>query len=130
MDGYIGIEMVENLYNLGIEVTIIELSDHLIGALDKDISSFINNYLKEKKINVILQNGVQRIEAKDNNLTIILENGSIETDMVIMAIGVKPDSSLAIRARLDINRRGSIITNDKMQTSDENIYAIRRCCRN
>jgi NADPH-dependent 2,4-dienoyl-CoA reductase/sulfur reductase-like enzyme/rhodanese-related sulfurtransferase len=122
--GYIGIEMAENLSDLDINVTIVELNNHLIGPLDIDMASFVKNYLVGKGIKVKLSNGVKKIEKVSNRLKVILDKGDIETDMVIMSVGVKPESTLALDANLDVNGRGSIVVNDRMQTSDENIYAI------
>lgn len=122
--GYIGIEMAENLSKLGINVIIVELGDHLIGPIDSDISSLVKNYLVDKGIKVVLSNGVQKIEEISNRIKVVLNKGEIETDMVIMSIGVKPESILAKEANLELNSRGSIVVNDRMQTSDKNIYAL------
>jgi len=122
--GYIGIEMAENLFKLGIDITIVELGDHLIGPIDFDMSSIVKSYLIKKGIKVILSNGVQKIEEDNNRVKVVLNKGDITTDMVIMSIGVTPETSLAKEANLELNKRGSIIVNDKMQTSDEDIYAL------
>ncbi len=122
--GYIGIEMAENLYKLGINVTIVELDDHLIASIDSDMSSIVKNYLVDKGIKVILSNGVSKIVEVSNRIKIILEKGDIETDMVIMSVGVTPESIIAKEANLQLNSRSAIVVNDKMQTSDENIYAL------
>ena len=122
--GYIGIEMAENLFKLGIDITIVELGDHLIGPIDFDMSSIVKSYLIKKGIKVILSNGVQKIEEDNNRVKVVLNKGDITTDMVIMSIGVIPETSLAKEANLELNKRGSIVVNDKMQTSDEDIYAL------
>jgi len=122
--GYIGIEMAENLYKLNIDVTIVELSNHLIGPIDFDMASLVESYLMEKEISVILSNGVQKIEEDNDRLKVILNKGDISTDMVIMSIGVTPETSLAKEASLELNKRGSIVVNERMQTSDKDIYAL------
>jgi CoA-disulfide reductase len=122
--GYIGVEMAENLFNLGIKVSIIELSNHLIGPLDTDMSSYLYNYLVKKGINIILENGVQKIENHEGIDKIILNDGFVNADMVIMSVGVRPESKLASDSGLEINNRGAIVVNDMMQTSDNNIYAL------
>lgn len=122
--GYIGIEMAENLFKLGIDITIIELGDHLIGSIDFDMSSLVKSYLLNKGVKVILSNGIQKLEEEGNKVKVILNKGDITTDMVIMSIGVIPETSLAKEASLELNKRGSIVVNEKMQTSDENIYAL------
>jgi NADPH-dependent 2,4-dienoyl-CoA reductase/sulfur reductase-like enzyme/rhodanese-related sulfurtransferase len=122
--GYIGVEMAENLFNLGIKVSIIELSNHLIGPLDIDMSSYLYNYLVKKGINIILENGVQKIENHEGIDKIILNDGFVNADMVIMSVGVRPESKLASDSGLEINNRGAVVVNDMMQTSDNNIYAL------
>ncbi len=122
--GYIGIEMVENLHNLGIEVTVVEMSNHLIGPLDTDMASFVHNYLNEKGINIILSNGVTKFEDKTNNIEVQLQDKILSADMVILSIGVRPESKLAVEAGLEVNSRGSIVVNEKMETSDKDIYAL------
>jgi NADPH-dependent 2,4-dienoyl-CoA reductase/sulfur reductase-like enzyme/rhodanese-related sulfurtransferase len=122
--GYIGLETAENLFDLGIKVSVVELRDHLIGPIDIDMASYVHNYLRQKGINIVLENGVKKIAKSGLGLNVILDNGEINTNIVIMSIGVKPESKLAIGANLEVNGRGAIVVNDKMQTSDENIYAL------
>lgn len=122
--GYIGMEMMDNLFNIGINVTVVELSDHLINSIDLDMSSFVKSYIENKGVKVILSNGVKKIYEGKESLKVELINGELSTDIVILAVGVKPESMLAEKAKLDINDKGSIVINDKMQTSDENIYAL------
>lgn len=122
--GYIGIEMAENLKNAGLEVSVIEFSDHVIGSLDSDMASDVHNHLREKGIKLLLSNGVKEVYEEGNELKLVLENGEVLTDMVIMAVGVTPDSRLAVEGNLVINNRGAIVVDSNMQTSDKDIYAI------
>jgi len=125
--GYIGVEMAENLVNAGISVTIVELLDHLIGSLDFDMAAEVHQYARKMGIRLILKNGVTEIidtGKAEESLTVKLNNGSIGTDMVIMSVGVRPETGLAEKAGLKLNRRGCIVVNEHMQTSDENIYAV------
>ena len=121
--GYIGIEIAENLKNAGMDVTIVELSDHIIVPFDYDMAAGIQSYLVSKGVNLILRNGVRSIEEKSGHLSVNLENGSIVADTVILAVGVKPDTALAKNCGLELNKRGSIVVNKGMQTSDPDIYA-------
>lgn len=123
--GYIGVEMAENIKEYSdINVSIIEKASHLIAPLDEDISSFIHNLLKKKNISLYLNNGVKNINKNKENFNIILENGEIESDLIIVSIGVKPETNLAKEADLKTNEKGSIIVNEKLQTLDEDIYAL------
>lgn len=122
--GYIGVEMAENLKNAGVAVTIVELADHVIAPLDYDMACDVHRYLKEKGVGLILKNGVQAIKEEGGKLKLTLSDGEIETDMVIMAVGVRPDTALAKDAGLELNKRGAIVVNEHMLTSDPDIYAV------
>ena len=122
--GYIGVEMAENLKRAGLEVTIVELSDHVIASLDYDMACDVHNYLRKKGVKLLLNNGLQSIKDDNGTLKLTLQNGEFFANMVIMAVGVKPDSWLAQNAGLAVNKRGAIVVGDTMQTSDENIYAV------
>lgn len=124
--GYIGIEMAENLRNMSKDtnITILEKADHLIGPLDQDMSNFVRKALNKNNINTILNNGVKNIIDNGNNLNIILDEGSLVVEFIILCIGVKPEINLAIDANLNITDNGRITVNEFMQTSDCNIYAL------
>lgn len=122
--GYIGVEMAENLKNAGVAVTIVELADHVIAPLDYDMACDVHRYLKEKGVGLILKNGVQAIKEEGGKLKLTLSDGEIETDMVIMAVGVRPDTALAKEAGLELDKRGAIVVNEHMLTSDPDIYAV------
>ena len=122
--GYIGVEMAENLKNAGLEVTIVELADHLIAPLDFDMAADVHRYIKDNRIRLELSNGVEAIEETDSGLSVFLQNGRIETDMLIMSVGVRPETDLAKKAGISVNARGSIEINCHMQTNDADIYAV------
>lgn len=116
--GFIGIEMAENLCEMGIKTTLVELGAQILAPVDKEVALFAQNEMMEKGVELILSDGVSRF-AKDK---IILNSGKeIEFDIVIMAIGVKPEITLAQDAGLEVGR--GIIVNDFMQTLDDDIYA-------
>ena len=116
--------MAENLKNAGVDVTIVELADHVIAPLDYDMACDVHRYLKEKGVGLILQNGVQSIREEGGALRLTLSDGEIDTDLVIMAVGVRPDTALAKEAGLELNRRGAIVVDEHMLTSDPDIYAV------
>jgi len=122
--GFIGIEMAENLADAGLDVSIVELSDQVIVPLDIDIACEVHRHLRYRGVTLYLSNGLQRVIQHNNGLSVELSNDTIDTDMVILAIGVKPESQLAKAAGLDVNARGGIITDRRMRTSDPDIYAV------
>ena len=118
--GYIGAEMAENLVNTGLDVSIVELADHLIASIDADMASDVHNYLREKGIGLYLGSGVTKITEKE----VFLNNGSIPADMVIISVGVHPETSLAKDCGINTDQRGNIIVNKQMQTNFSDIYAV------
>lgn len=118
--GYIGVEMAENLAEAGLEVSVVELADHLIAPLDFDMAADVHRYIKEKGIRLYLNNGVKAI---DNN-RVILQNGEISADMVIISVGVRPEAAIAKAVGIETNPRGSIVVDRKMQTNIPDIYAV------
>lgn len=121
--GYIGVEMAENLSEYNMEVSIVEKSPHLISIIDNDIAHFVHKEVKKHGVKLYLNQGVNDI-SEHEKLLLTLDNEKIETDLVILCIGVRPESNLAKEAGLSLNEKGAIIVNNKMQTSDENIYAL------
>ncbi|MEJ8555253.1 CoA-disulfide reductase [Tepidibacter sp. Z1-5] len=121
--GFIGIEMAENLHDRGIEVTLVEMGNQIMAPVDYEMASILHSHIKDKGVNLILEDGVK--EFKNNGKQIILSSGkTIDTDMIILSIGVRPESSLAKDAGLDIGERGTIKIDETLRTSDKNIYAI------
>ena len=118
--GYIGVEMAENLRETGLEVSVVELADHLIAPLDFDMAADVHRYIKSKGINLYLNNGVKAIDGH----TVLLQNGEIGADMVIMSAGVRPETALAKDCGIRTNDRGSIIVDRQMKTNISNIYAV------
>ena len=118
--GYIGVEMAENLAEAGLKVSVVELSDHLIAPLDFDMAADVHRYIKSKGICLHLNNGVKAISGN----TVILQNGEITADMILMSVGVRPETAIAKACGIELNGRGSIIVNNKMQTNIPDIYAV------
>lgn len=121
--GYIGVEMAENLSEYNMEVSIVEKAPHLISIIDDDMAHFVHKEVKKHGVKLYLNQGVNKIEEQEK-LLLTLDNEKIETDLVILCIGVRPEANLAKEAGLNLNEKGAIIVNNKMQTSDENIYAL------
>lgn len=119
--GFIGLEMAENLSNKGLAVTVVEKSPQVLGPLDEEMSAFAYNELKRNKVDLHLNTSI--IEVKANKA--VLEDGSeLDADMIIMSIGVAPESQLAKDAGLKLGMRDGIIVDEKYQTSKDHIYAV------
>lgn len=116
--GFIGIEVAENLVEMGLDTKLAELQNQIIAPVDSEIAAVAQNEMREHGVELILGDGVQKF----NENKIILNSGrELEFDLIIMAIGVKAETTIAKEAGLEVNR--GIIVNEFMQTSDENIYA-------
>lgn len=122
--GYIGVEMAENLHAAGIEVTLIEMQNQVIAPLDFDMAAEIHRHIKDKGVHLMLETAVSAIQEAPEGLSLTVSGGTVETDMVIMAIGVKPDTSIAQLAGINCNQRGALVVSDEMLTSDPDIYAV------
>ncbi|CAM3951474.1 CoA-disulfide reductase [Mesobacillus thioparans] len=121
--GFIGVEMAENLWERGVEVTLVEMADQIMAPIDFEMASILHQHLREKGVNLVLEDGVKSFE--NNGKLINLNSGTqIETDLVILAIGVAPENKLAKEAGLELGLRGAIRVNERLQTADESIYAI------
>ncbi|MBQ6602838.1 MAG: FAD-dependent oxidoreductase [Eubacterium sp.] len=123
--GFIGLEMAENLAGLGIEVTIVQMTSHLMNNVDKDIAALIHNRFKEAGVEVMNDSAVEGFQTVPGCVITQLEGGSgIPSDFVVMAIGVTPETTLAKEAGIECGLRGSIVVNDRMETSVPDIYAV------
>lgn len=122
--GYIGVEMAENLHSAGVTVTLIEMQDQVIAPLDFDMASDVHRHIESKGVTLMLGNAVRSIRETPEGLTIALNSGEVQADMLIMAIGVRPETSIAKDAGLDTNERGAIIVGNDMRTSDPDIFAV------
>lgn len=123
--GYIGIEIAENLYRRGIQITIVELSSHIIPPVDDDTAAQLHNHLRSKGVQLLLNTGVGAIEEANSGLKFQLSNGqTVTADFAVLAAGVVPESALAKNAGLETGFRNAIIVDETLKTSDENIYAV------
>ena len=123
--GFIGLEMAENLHHLGISVTIVELGKQILAPVDFPIAAIAQQYLRSKGIDLRLGISAQSFEQSGEGIQLNLSNGTkISADMVLLSIGVRPDTKLAVKAGLKLGPSKAIWVNEFLQTSDENIYAV------
>lgn len=121
--GFIGIEMAENLRERGVDVTLVEMAEQVMTPLDREMVSPVHEHMRLHGVDLQLSDGVDSFSEKGKRVH--LKSGRvIETDMVVLSIGVVPESSIATEAGLETGIRGAIRVNEKMLTSDPNIYAI------
>lgn len=123
--GFIGLEMTENLRKAGLEVTLIETLDQVMEPLDFEMAQLLHETLEKNQVELILGDRVVSFANRDGETEISLQSGrAIKTDMVLLAVGVQPNSALAGEAGLELNQKGGIVVDKYMKTSDENIYAV------
>lgn len=122
--GFIGVEMAENLHAMGIQVTMVEMADQLIASIDYDMACDVHNHIVSKGVKLFLGTTVRSVADKGDFLDIVLDSGKINADMLIMAVGVKPETQIAKDAGIAVNERGSIIVDEHMKTSEKDIYAV------
>ncbi|MEY8350074.1 CoA-disulfide reductase [Bacillus cereus] len=121
--GFIGVEMAENLKEKGIDVTLVEMNNQVMPPIDYEMAAYVHEHMKQHGVQLILEDGVEAFE--ENGAVVRLKSGlKINTDMIILSIGVQPESRLAKEAGLELGVRGTIKVNEKLQTSDSSIYAI------
>jgi NADPH-dependent 2,4-dienoyl-CoA reductase/sulfur reductase-like enzyme/rhodanese-related sulfurtransferase len=131
--GLIGMEVTEAFIRLGLKVTVVEMIDRLLPKLlDVEISAFLANYLKSQGVNLRLSEKAIKLEGDENNNVrkVITDKGEVEADMIITAIGVRPNVELARKAGLKIGETGAIWVDEYMRTSDPDIYAGGDCVEN
>lgn len=123
--GYIGVEMAENLKERGLNVALVEAAPHILAPFDSDMVTFAEKELEDNGVGIVLNDGVKAFQKEDNGINIILNSGkSLYADIVILAIGVKPDTAFLKDSGIELGQRGHIVVNDKMQTNMEGIYAV------
>ena len=123
--GFIGLEMAENLRRLGLEVIIVQRPQQLMTPFDPDMAAFIHARMRKEGIKLLLGHTVEGFEEKAEGVNVLLKGEEpLYADMVILAIGVAPDTALAKEAGLELGIKGSIVVNDRMETSVKDIYAV------
>ena len=123
--GFIGLEMAENLVNRGIEVTLIESQSQVMSPLDPEMVVSVQETMRSHHVNLVLGDSVSKFERNDHGIAVTTKSGATLTaDIVILGIGVRPETALAKAAGLEIGDRGGIRVNECMQTSDPKIWAV------
>jgi NADPH-dependent 2,4-dienoyl-CoA reductase/sulfur reductase-like enzyme/rhodanese-related sulfurtransferase len=123
--GFIGLEMAENLHHLGLDITIIEMGNQILAPLDFPIAALVQQQIRSKGVDLRLNTRVAGFENENDELTVLLKNGeAIDADLVILSIGVRPDTKLATQAGLKIGAAKGIWVNEYLQTSNPSIYAV------
>ena len=123
--GFIGLELAENLRELGMEVTIVQRPKQLMNPFDPDMAAFIHNEMRRNGVKLALGHTVEGFEERNGGVDVLLKDEQpLHADMVVLAIGVTPDTGLAKEAGLELGIKGSILVNDRMETSVPDIYAV------
>ena len=123
--GFIGLEMAENLAKLGVKTSIVQRGNHLLPTVDGDLASFIHANFRHHGVQLLLNVNTNKMSITGEQVSLELDNGSnISADMVVLAVGVTPENTLAKKAGLELGIKGAIKVNSKMQTSVPDIYAV------
>ena len=123
--GYIGLEMAENLIRLGVQVTILEMAEHVLAPLDYDMACEVHAYLRSKGVELMRRTTVTGFSRQGDRLFVSLQDAQpLPADLVILATGVTPETTLAKEAGLELGLRGAIVVDEHMRTSNEDIYAV------
>lgn len=123
--GYVGIEMAENLVQRGLEITVVEAAPHILAPFDSDISVLLGKELQNNKVNLILNDGVKAFKDMGPSIEVILNSDkAIASDLVILAIGVTPDTGFLKDSGINLGSKGHILVNERMETNLEGIYAV------
>ena len=123
--GFISLELAENLRELGLDVTIVQSGNQLMNPFDPEMAAFIHNELRRHGVNLVFGHTVEKIFDSELGVTVTLDNGCmLNADMAVAVIGVAPDTALAKDAGIELGVKGSIVVNDKMETSAPDVYAV------
>ncbi|HHX71420.1 MAG TPA: FAD-dependent oxidoreductase [Clostridiales bacterium] len=122
--GFIGLEMAENLAERGLAVTIVEMAPQVAGFLDRDMASVVHHYLREKGIALKLGQKASGFQPYADRVDVLLEGETLKADLVLLSLGVKPDTAFLAGSGLSMSEKGAILVNAHMQTSDPDVYAV------
>ena len=120
--GFIGLEVAENLRDLGMDVTLVEMADQVIPSIDADMAAQVHGHMRQKGLHLLL--GLQKIEDTETGVSLTVNGETIDADLLVMAIGVRPASEIAVKAGLPANAKGALIVNSAMETGVDGIYAV------
>lgn len=122
--GFIGLEVAENLRDLGMDVTLVEMADQVIPSIDADMAAQVHGHMRQKGLHLLLSSALQKIEDTETGVSLTVNGETIDADLLVMAIGVRPASEIAVKAGLPANAKGALIVNSAMETGVEGIYAV------
>lgn len=123
--GFIGLEMAENLHNNGSQVAVVEMANQVMAPIDFSMASLVHQHLLQKGIRLYLGTAVTSFERNAEGISVVFQNGRhLSADMIILSIGVRPNTMLASQAGIELGEMRGIKVNCFLQTSDENIYAV------
>lgn len=123
--GFIGLEMAESLHGLGMQVSIVEMQSHILAPLDYPMAALVQQHIRSKGVDLYTDTAVIGFDQVGDSLKVLLNKGNpLEADVVILSIGVRPDTRLAVSAGLEIGATRGIRVNEYLQTSDPHIYAV------
>lgn len=122
--GFIGLEVAENLRDLGMDVTLVEMADQVIPSIDADMAAQVHGHMRQKGLHLLLGSALQKIEDTETGVSLTVNGEPIDADLLVMAIGVRPASEIAVKAGLPANAKGALIVNSAMETGVDGIYAV------
>ena len=123
--GYVGVEMAENLKHRGLDVTIVEAAPHIMAPLDTDLVEIVEKEIRDKGVRLIINDGVKAFKELDGGVEITLNSDTkLRADLVILAIGVTPDTEFLKESGIALGAKGHIIVNKKLETNAPNVYAV------
>lgn len=123
--GFIGLEMAENLHALGYDVTVVEMMNQVMAPVDFEMAQLVHENMKMNHVSLELGNGVKQFENRNGVTAITMQDGrTLEADIVILSIGIRPNSGLAKDCGLELNAKGGIVVDEYLKTSDPSIYAV------
>lgn len=125
--GFIGVEMAENLADRGIEVSMVEMADQIMAPFDKDMALILENHMRQHGVNLYLGEGLESIQ-QGGKIVKLNTGREIQADLIMLSIGVRPNTALAKEAGLELNQRGALIVDETMRSSHHNIYGAGDIC--
>lgn len=125
--GFIGLEVAENLHEMGVKTTLVEAMDHIMPGFDDEVSSYVENELIENGIMVLTEERLTSIEGDEKVSKVRTDKRAMKADMIVMSVGIRANSNIAETCGLELEANKTIKVNEYMQTNDENIYAVGDC---
>lgn len=123
--GFIGLEMAENLHHSGIEVSVVEMANQVMGPIDYSMASLVHEHLQQKGVRLYLEQAVESFEKTAEGISVHFKSGiQVNAEMVLLSIGVRAETRLATEAGLKLGEMRGIYVNEYLQTSDESVYAV------